>query len=152
MVVGLPKVFADGRAVLPVEVRAPGGSNTSRSRLYVFVSSDGGATWGTARAMTPASVVTVGEGPVVEFLDPDHWWVSSQSQMGGDKVQATPTLTYTSDGGQSFATVPSPRIIQMKFTNRTHGWAEAVTGPQNRNQLIRTVDGGRHWTEVVVPS
>lgn len=152
MVVGLPKVFADGRAVLPVEVRAPGGSNTSRSRLYVFVSSDSGATWGTARAMTPTSVVTVGEGPVVEFLDPDHWWVSSQSRFGGDNIQAAPTVTYTADGGQSFATVPSPRIIQMKFTDRTHGWAEAVTGPQNRSQLMRTVDGGRHWTEVVVPT
>jgi photosystem II stability/assembly factor-like uncharacterized protein len=72
--------------------------------------------------------------------------------MGGDNVQAAPTLTYTTDGGQTFATVSSPRIIQMKFTDRTHGWAEAVTGPQNRNQLIRTVDGGRHWSEVVVPS
>jgi photosystem II stability/assembly factor-like uncharacterized protein len=152
MVVGMPKVFGDGRAVLPVEVRGAGAPNASRSKLYAFVSSDRGATWGAPRPMTPAPVTTVGEGPVVEFIDPDHWWVSSQSQMGGDDVQPAPTLTYTSDGGQSFATVPSPRIIQMKFTDRLHGWAEAVAGPQNRNQLLRTADGGRHWTEVVVPN
>jgi hypothetical protein len=152
MVVGIPTVFADGRAVLPVEVRAPGADNASTSRLYVFGSSDSGVTWGSPRPMTPPSRVTVGEIPVIDFLDADHWWVSSQSQAGGDRVQAAPTVTFTADGGQSFTTVAAPRIIQMRFTDRTHGWAEAVTGPRNRNQLLRTQDGGRHWSEVLVPS
>lgn len=151
MVAGLPIVFPGDRAVLPIEMRAAG-DNSSRSLLYLFSSSDGGYTWQNPVAMLPDSPGPVGRTPVMSILDPDHWWVSSQSQQGGDNVQAPPQLTFTTNGGRSFIQVHSPRIIQMRFVDANHGWAEAVAGPFNHNQLLRSDDGGRHWTELSVPS
>jgi photosystem II stability/assembly factor-like uncharacterized protein len=87
------------------------------------------------------------------YLDQKHWWITSVNDHPADNPvpQGQQFVARTVDGGQTWQVFPSPAIIQLMFSDSQHGWAEAVTGPNNTNILLRTTDGGATWQEVRVP-
>ncbi|MEA2667518.1 MAG: Photosynthesis system assembly factor, partial [Chloroflexota bacterium] len=85
-----------------------------------------------------------------------HWWFTAiNARSAGEPVpQAGPAVARTTDGGKTwmvFSDKNAPAILQMTFTDADHGWAMAIRGPNNTNNLLRTTDGGAHWQEVQVP-
>jgi len=72
-------------------------------------------------------------------------------------------LYVTSDGGSQWKLVaPLSFYGQMIFTDRQHGWVisdatgwkqtRCCTTPMNGDHVYRTVDGGRSWQRVVLPT
>jgi photosystem II stability/assembly factor-like uncharacterized protein len=155
MVLELPVVFGD-RYMLPVGARAIGGAdNATPNLIYAYTSTDGGRTWSEPRRMlgpVSASFQPVGDRWQAFYLDAGHWWLTSQSNTAGDNVQAKPAVARTSDGGRTWQVfAPAPRILVMSFADPANGWAEDVTGEKNTNGLLKTSDGGAHWTRVAIP-
>jgi photosystem II stability/assembly factor-like uncharacterized protein len=78
----------------------------------------------------------------------------AQTDLRPPLLQSGPAIGRTSDGGktwQLFRAKDAPTILQMTFTDADHGWAFAVTGPNNTNILLRTTDGGASWHPAQVP-
>ncbi|MDQ1396989.1 MAG: hypothetical protein QOG64_2248 [Acidimicrobiaceae bacterium] len=106
-----------------------GYSSTDRIDTVLRKTTDGGRTWtplpGVAKPMN------------ISFLDADHGWVISQSQ-----------LYRTENGGRSWDALglPPKGLLVVQFVDPTYGWA--VTGKQ---QLVRSLDGGTTWTAQPVP-
>ncbi len=145
--------FSRGDGVLPVAYRNPSGpDNATANQIYLFVTHDGGATWGTPRS-APAGFAPVGDVLSITVLDPQHIWLTSQSLTAGDKVEAGPAVAWSSDGGVSWSveTLHTPRILQMTFRDATHGFALDVTGDYNVNGILSTSDSGMTWQRVNVP-
>ena len=157
MVVGYPVVLENGRALLPVFFgRMTDPNNFGADHHYVYISSDGGKTWANPRPLEANGVQPTGNEWQNFYLDANHWWfTATNARSAGEPVaQAGPAIARTSDGGktwQLFRTKDAPTILQMTFTDADHGWAFAVTGPDNTNILLRTSDGGAHWHQVQVP-
>jgi photosystem II stability/assembly factor-like uncharacterized protein len=99
----------------------------------------------TTSASVPKSSLPVPAGfsPLsVTAISPQHWWV-----LGSGGLVAT-----TSDGGQSFALAgkgsvsgPAGGAVELRFADRSHGWAVSVTGGHSGYSLWQTVDGGASW-------
>jgi photosystem II stability/assembly factor-like uncharacterized protein len=144
--------FAGSEGVLPVAYHDPkGADNATPNRIYLYVSHDGGATWGDPRP-APAGFAPVGDILSVAILDSQHIWLTSQSETGGDNVQAGPAVARTTDGGRAWTVFhDSYRILQMTFGDTTHGYALDVTGMNNVNGILSTTDGGATWHRVTVP-
>lgn len=144
--------FAGSNAVVAIGYRDPAGSdNATANLIYLYASSDGGATWGGAR-QAPAGFAPIGDVLSTSILDPRHVWLTSQSLTGGDNVQASPAVARTSDGGLTWEVVRNtPRILQMAFADPRHGFASDVTGSTNVNGILTTSDGGKTWKRITVP-
>jgi len=144
--------FSGPEGVLPIAYHDPKGpDNATANHIYLYVSHDGGATWGDPRS-APAGFAPVGDILSVAILDPRHVWLTSESLTGGDNVQASPAVARTSDGGLTWTVAKNtPRILQMAFADAAHGYAEDVTGPSNTNGILVTADGGATWQRVTVP-
>jgi photosystem II stability/assembly factor-like uncharacterized protein len=141
--------FGGQEGVLPIAYRDPAGpDNATANRIYLYVSHDGGSTWGDPRP-APAGFAPVGDIISTSILDSKRVWLTSLSQTGGDNVQAAPAVARTSDGGLSWIVVRNtPRILVMTFADPTHGYALDVSGPNNTNGIVRTTDGGATWQRV----
>lgn len=146
-----PKFVGDN-GVVAVAYRDPKGpDNATANSIYLFVTSDGGATWGDPRS-APNGFAPVGDDLSIAILDPDHVWLTSLSESGGDNVQAAPAVARSSNGGSSWqVTRSTPRILQMMFADPMRGYALVVSGPSNVNGIFTTADGGTTWSQVNVP-
>jgi len=141
--------FSGQEGVLPIAYRDPTGpDNATANRIYLYVSHDGGSSWGDPQP-APAGFAPVGDDIAASILDSKHIWLTSLSLSGGDNVQAKPAVARTSDGGLSWTVVRNtPRILVMTFADPTHGYALDVSGPNNTNGIVRTSDGGATWQRV----
>jgi photosystem II stability/assembly factor-like uncharacterized protein len=159
-----PRLFGDGTGILPVTVQAPGPlpqGPEPPSTIYIYSTADGGLTWGNPRRLFPAdspqaTETVVGIEGIWDFMDAKHWWVTNQTGTGGGPWAPRPHLLVTADGGRTWKTYDnSPNISDLFFVSPTTGWAEDQTQAlfgNNINGLIRTTDGGAHWTRVQVPT
>src|SRR5947209_8639192 len=160
---GAPRIFAGGSGILPVTVRAqalsPNGPEPP-SQVLIYSTNDGGATWGSPRPLFPAGSAQAGEllvgtMGIWDFSDSRHWYVMNQTGTGGGPWAPRPHLLVTADGGTTWTTYGnSPDISDLHFTSATEGWAEDQTyveGVGNVNGLLRTTDGGAHWTRIALP-
>jgi photosystem II stability/assembly factor-like uncharacterized protein len=144
--------FTGREGVLPIAYHDPKGpDNATANHVYLYVSHDGGLTWGDPRP-APAGFNPVGDDISFSILDSRHIWLTSLSLSGGDNVQASPAVARSSDGGLTWSVAkPAPRILQMTFADPTHGYALDVTGTTNVNGILSTSDAGATWQRVVVP-
>jgi hypothetical protein len=144
--------FDGAEGVLPIAYHDPKGpDNATAKRIYLYVSHDGGATWGDPRP-APAGLAPVGDDLSTSILDSKHIWLTSQSLSAGDNVQASPAVAHSSDGGLTWTVAKhEPRILQMTFADATHGYALDVTGTNDVNGILSTSDGGTTWERVAVP-
>jgi photosystem II stability/assembly factor-like uncharacterized protein len=144
--------FSGKEGLLPIAYHDPKGpDNATANHIYLYVSHDGGATWGDPRS-APAGFAPVGDDLSISILDSEHIWLTSQSESGGDNVQAGPAVARSSDGGLTWTvTNHAPRILQMTFADATHGYALDVTGTYDVNGILSTSDGGTTWDRVAVP-
>ena len=160
MILGYPVLIPKGQAVLPVAFghttnpafgRDP--NHFATSARYVYSSADGGLTWTDPQRLSAGGRQPQGSQYMQFYLDTRHWWFTSVNDHPADNPvpQGQQFVARTVDGGQTWQVFASPAIIQMMFSDPQHGWAEAVTGPNNTNILLRTTDGGAHWREVQVP-
>jgi photosystem II stability/assembly factor-like uncharacterized protein len=144
--------FSSREGVLPIAYHDPKGpDNATANRIYLYVSHDGGATWGDPRS-APAGFAPVGDDLSISILDSRHIWLTSQSLSAGANVQAGPAVAHSSDGGRTWTVAkPAPRILEMTFADATHGYALDVTGTYNVNGILSTSDAGTTWQRVTVP-
>jgi photosystem II stability/assembly factor-like uncharacterized protein len=161
---GTPRIFGDGSGILPVAVRTAGQlpqGPEPPSTVFVFATTDGGLTWANPHLLFPADSpqakeTVVGTMGIWDFMDAKHWWVTNQTGTGGGPWAPRPHLLLTADGGLTWKTYDnSPQISDIFFVSATTGWAEDQTQSLFNgyvNGLIRTTDGGAHWTRVPVPT
>jgi photosystem II stability/assembly factor-like uncharacterized protein len=144
--------FTGFEGILPIAYHDPKGpDNATANRIYLYMSHDGGLTWGDSRP-APAGFAPVGDILSISVLDSRHIWLTSQSETGGDNVQAGPAVARSSDGGLTWSVAkPAPRILQMTFVDATHGYALDVTGTYNVNGILSTSDAGTTWQRVALP-
>lgn len=156
-IIGYPILLTGGQALLPVFFgHQADPNNFSVSHHYVYSSSNGGRTWDRPRPLEANGLQPTGDEWQNSYLDANHWWFTAISQRSaGEPVpQAGPAVARTTDGGktwQVFADKNAPTILQLNFSDPDHGWALAITGPDNTNILLRTTDGGAHWHQVQLP-
>jgi photosystem II stability/assembly factor-like uncharacterized protein len=142
----------DPAGVVAIAYRDPKGpDNATSNRIYLYSSRDGGATWGNPHP-APEGFAPVGDILSTAILDPRHVWLTSQSQTGGDNVQAGPAVARTSNGGISWQVASrTPRILSMTFLDPIRGYALDVSGPTNVNGILKTTDSGATWQRIEVP-
>jgi len=118
---------------------------------FAYTSFDGGTTW---RLVTPpAGAPICAERRQVcvvwnlTFQDSSHWWVTDPG-----------TVWKSSDAGQTWKIIYQQLdslVYLPQFFDANHGWAELVpltsVGPPNGFGLVKTSDGGLHWTQVNAP-
>jgi photosystem II stability/assembly factor-like uncharacterized protein len=156
-ILGYPVLLADNRALLPVYFgHRTDPNNFSIDHRFIYSSADGGSTWTSPRALNANGVQPTGYEWQTFYLDDNRWWFTAiNARSAGEPVaQAGPAVARTTDGGntwQVFSGPKAPTILQLTFTDAEHGWALAITGPDNTNILLRTTDGGAHWHQVQIP-
>jgi photosystem II stability/assembly factor-like uncharacterized protein len=144
--------FDASSGVVAIAYRNPSGAdNATPNAIYLYMSSDGGATWGDPRP-GPSGFAPVGDDLSVAILDHSTIWLTSQSLSGGDNVQAGPEIARTTDGGANWQVVRhTPRILQIMPVDPLHAYALVVDGPYNVNEIFRTEDGGKTWRQLSMP-
>jgi photosystem II stability/assembly factor-like uncharacterized protein len=112
-------------------------------RTLVYTSPDGGDSWEVPRLAEPVESLP-GSLPVTAFADRDHWFVPA------------PTILWAStDAGRTWQWraihLPADlRLGEIRFTDPVDGWS-LTRHPFGITALLRTTDGGTHWTEVKLP-
>jgi photosystem II stability/assembly factor-like uncharacterized protein len=138
----LPPVAVFGsHLVLPAE-------RVNARRLDVYVSANGGSTW-TARP-TPrwwAPLIGSNDAQMFSAVSPTVWFAAGWRK-----------LIVTRDAGRTWQRVPVTdlpahwTISAISFTSPRVGWAvfqsyrPPAAPPSPRSVLMRTTDGGVHWT------
>jgi photosystem II stability/assembly factor-like uncharacterized protein len=156
-VLGYPVLLGNGQALLPVFFGLRTDINTfSIDHHYLYFSSNSGSSWSDPQPLRANGLEPTGNEWQNFYLDAKHWWFTTTNQRsaGEPVAQAGPGVASTTDGGknwQVFHDKSAPTILQLSFTDPQDGWAEAITGPDNTNILLRTTDGGAHWHPVQLP-
>jgi photosystem II stability/assembly factor-like uncharacterized protein len=124
-----PPVFlTQSVGLLPVNLV---GSNNVPA-LDVYITRDGGSTW--------VSTVPVLSGGVMAAISPDYWVVDIPPQQ----------IAATSDG-QHYDAISSDtdltQVEQLSFADEQNGLA-LVALANGDNELLRTIDGGAHWSAI----
>jgi photosystem II stability/assembly factor-like uncharacterized protein len=104
----------------------------------------------------PAPVIPVGP-PVQGFIPSDvtaisagQWWVVGYDGASCSSASCTRIL-HTTDGGQSFASLPVPPVapasggqqaVRLRFADPSNGWLVSATG-----SVWATHDGGSRWSQ-----
>lgn len=117
-------------------------------RSYVLLSRDGGRTWPLSRRLpfTPDP-----QRPIIwQFIATGTW----RATVGA-------TLWSTRDTGAHWSTTPTTVpagfvLVTVQFVTRDAGWAVGAQVDQpdhiaQETRLLRTDDGGRHWSVVPLP-
>jgi photosystem II stability/assembly factor-like uncharacterized protein len=126
-----PPVFLNQSfGLLPV-VLALGSKNTPS--LVVYATHDGGRTW------IPSVPVTSGR--LMAAVRPDYW-----------VIEVSPSRIATTQDGRRYNFIPSDvdlsQTQQLTFANEQTGLALTVVSPSGGYELLRTTDGGAHWSAV----
>jgi len=140
-IVGSPVERAGGRLVLIAEHDFDKQMYPGDWRSIPYVSDDGGTTW-TARPPLPSGLTPYsnGHGNDLSAVRPGIWFLAARRELG-----------VTTDSGQTWKPVQPVdlpagwTIASIDFTSPNLGWA-IFTGPERRSVLVRTTDGGVHWT------
>lgn len=119
----------------PIFVNSQDGVLPTDSACYV--THDGGTSWSIAGRAT----INLN---VADFLDMQHWWtVSGQNNN---------TLTYTSDGGQHWATITPGgafnTVSYLDFISPASGFATAGGITDLPATLLHTTNGGHTWQQI----
>jgi photosystem II stability/assembly factor-like uncharacterized protein len=117
-------------------------------RDIVFRTRDGGLTWTSVRvmALAPAGSSGIEE---IQFVDATTGWILERNGPAPCETgKPCFNLLATTNGGDSWRTVLSDTAMsQMRFVDRTHGWALA---PADRSvDAIATADGGTTWSRQI---
>src|SRR5258708_15403930 len=84
--------FTRQEGVLPIAYHDPKGpDNATANHIYLYVSHDGGSTWGDPRS-APAGLAPVGDDLSISILPPRHIWPTSPSLTGGHNRPARPAV------------------------------------------------------------
>ncbi|WP_438433434.1 WD40/YVTN/BNR-like repeat-containing protein [Gorillibacterium sp. sgz500922] len=126
----------------------PAVSRTESTLKYGgFFTADGGSHWQYRPFELGALSVQEEQKPPF-FLDADKGWLLNRN-----------TLYRTVDGGRTWKTLPKdellakqlaskPRLIRLQFATDSIGWMLLGDTGQKRSVLLKTTDGGAHWTAV----
>ena len=137
LVVSAVKFFSDRSGV--VQVVQPGAES------YVYTTSDGGASWSTARLL-PIDYANPFAYAWTDFVDTDVW-IAYDNQG----------LERTANGGEAWSAVTPlfvdlPNIVHYlkfaTFTDRSDGWGGAGC---RGIVIVHTTDGGTHWSQLSLP-
>ena len=122
-------------------------SNPSGSAaLQVATTSDGGRTWSTVTPLAAGSSL-VNSQTLLEAAGGGQAWLAA----AGGKSQTTRVFR-TSDSGRTWqesAAIAGAQPVAIDFANPANGWLLESLGAalgQNPVQLLRSTDGGQHWT------
>lgn len=114
----------------------------------VLRTGDGGATW---QDVTPKGMPKVPLGNLsLQSTDPNHAWIAL-----AQNTPNKPTVVYlTTDGGRTWSSVATVQSVwpQIGFLNQSSGFMLLHLGAGGGSEgvtLLRTSDGGRHWTVAV---
>jgi len=137
------------------------GTGWAASMTHLYWTANNGRRW---REITPSRVSPDAPIETVYFTDRQHGWVP---------LLKTPTdrrprmqVAMTSDGGAtwryvavdlthlSYVASTPPTIASMSFSDSRHGWIMIRTASSQLSRtgcLLRTIDGGTHWTMMAQP-
>ncbi len=140
---GLPRFFGARDGVVPVRFR----DRTRAQHLVVYVTDDGGESWSARPAPRSADLRAYSwgfpEGAPFSAASVRSWFL-----LVGHSLFATRDAGRTWTVTETVAPKP-PRVWDVSFTSARDGWAifaPVVHGPRAGSALVRTRDGGRHWT------
>lgn len=146
-VYGTPQVFSARAIEVPVLY---GDTRHAPEPVFVYASTDGGATWRWSRAPASVSGDPYQQGVfAVPFAaaSPTRWI-----------IRAGRRLLVTADGGAHWRVLPSLgpfTVLSLDFARPGLGWAIAVDracrGGQCGPILLASRDGGRRWTVLSPP-
>jgi len=143
-----PTIFPNGTGLLAAW---PAGPQTG-SNVFVYTTTDYGRTWSSPRHLTvPESALTNGFLLGVTFLDTNHWWIAIEGPPSRQNGPTSPRASFTADGGRTWKTAASPRILDLVLANPDVGWAEYQRWNSGLTSLAVTEDRGAHWTAIALP-
>jgi len=136
------------------------GSGWALMGQQLFWTNDGGANW---RDLTPPAL-SGAEIRATSFADTQHGWVVATAPTANGSLSYT--LARTADGGQTWQTAPLALFaagdvagvagaVFLQFIDTNTGWLvvkQATSSNFNVGTLFKTVDGGRHWTQLSLPT
>jgi photosystem II stability/assembly factor-like uncharacterized protein len=102
----------------------------------LYLTSDGGASW--SQVKQPAAAIAA-----VGFTTPLDGWLLPAAT----KVQPTPLLLVTHDGGRTWRGTGAGPFFSVAFASPSLGWAIG-RGTDSHVHLLATTDGGAVWTAV----
>jgi photosystem II stability/assembly factor-like uncharacterized protein len=139
----LPRFFGRRDGVVGVRFR----DRSRAQQVVVYVTHDGGDSWSARPA--PAAV----------DLRAESWGFPQALPFSAASAKdwfllVGPMLYTTTDGGRTWSTTRTvapkpPRVWDLAFSSPSEGWAIfalVVNGPRAGAALVKTSDGGRHWT------
>ena len=150
----LPVAVAGGDLVLPAIVGGETDQGFVSSTLAFYTATDLGVTWQLAGTLSDPTFGQDSGDVAVAVVDARTWFVVSPA--GG--------VHETIDGGLSWttvATVPDLHgVVEASFGSPTVGWALVAghgctgnkAGCSTWSEVFRTIDGGRTWSAVPLPS
>jgi photosystem II stability/assembly factor-like uncharacterized protein len=114
------------------------------SRPSMYRTSDGGRTWHRTRLRAYDQFAPVAE---VSFSLVDGRELFALTKVNGDPALYFGPLFVSPDAGRHWRALPPPPVAgEISFETPRRGW---IAGGRSGQSLLRTVDGGRTWQEVV---
>jgi photosystem II stability/assembly factor-like uncharacterized protein len=125
-------------------------SQTSRYRLYIFRSPDGGRAWRSAQRAP-----VTGPAGLWQAIDARHWIFAVTQTASKEGIWATDNAGASWTRRRVHAPV-GLALVGIQMVNARDGWATAQTHADSEASasgalLLHTTDGGVHWAETRVP-
>ena len=111
--------------------------------IQILHTQDGGTTWTSSEFGTVLSLGAIGAPGNLEFVDPEHGWLSVSQTLTMNSSAAD--LYRTTDGGLTWESSSLPFDGDTHFITPSIGWIVGSCCTGAPNQLYRTTDGGVTW-------